>query len=161
MLHIRTIRVLAKERPHLWMSIPVSLALLGIGLAGVVDNLWPGLFHLSWKVAAIWPLMYLETYPWSMVVLFGGILMGLDVLSVPNALWQRTAIWWVVFFILWQIAVYAGIAVVVDDFIKPIGAFFSYFGLALSYSLLLVFGPPLYTEQLTVVTGEDTHDGRV
>lgn len=161
MLKIRTIRVLARERPHLWMSIPVSLALLGIGLAGVVDNLWPDLFHLSWKVAEIWPLMYLETYPWSAVVLLGGVLMALDVFSVPNALWQRTAIWWMVFFILWQITIYAGISVVVDVRIKPIGAFFSYLGLTLSYSLLLVFGPPLYTEQLTVVAGGDSHNGRV
>lgn len=161
MLKIRTIRVLAKERPHLWMSIPVSLALLGIGLAGVVDIIWPGLFHLSWRVAEIWPLMYLEASPWTFIVLLGGILMALDAFSVPNALWQRTAIWWTVFFILWQITIYAGIAVVADDYIKPIGAFFSYFGLALSYSMLLVFGPPLYTEQLTVAAGGDTHNGVV
>lgn len=159
MLKIRTIRVLAKERPHLWMSIPVSLALLGIGLAGAVDFLWPGIFHLSWKVASIWPLMYLESTPWSFLVLLSGILMGLDVLSVPTALWQRTAIWWIVFFVLWQITIYAGIAVVADDFIKPIGAFFSYFGLALSYSLLLIFGPPLYTETGLTVTGEGDHGG--
>lgn len=160
MLKIRTIRVLAKERPHLWMSIPVSIALLGIGLAGAVDAVWPDVLHLSWKVAKLWPLMYLEAAPWSFVVLLGGILMGLDALSVPNTLWQRTAIWWVVFFILWQITIYAGITVIADSYVKPVGTLFAYFGLSLSYSLLLVFGPPLYTEALTVVT-RVSDDGRV
>lgn len=153
MLKIRTIRVLAKERPHLWMSIPVSISLLGIGVAGTVDAIWPGILDLSWKAAYIWPLMYLETPPWSLFILLGGLLMSLDVFSVPNSLWQRTTVWWLVFFVLWQIAVYAGIAVVVNEHIRPVGTFFAYFGLALSYSLLLIFGPPLYTETLAVVTG--------
>lgn len=159
MLKIRTIRVLAKERPHLWMSIPVSIALLGIGLAGAVDTIWPDILHLSWKVAHLWPLMYLEAAPWSFVVLVGGILMGLDVLSVPKALWQRTTIWWMVFFILWQITIYAGITVITDSYVKPVGTFFSYFGLSLSYSLLLIFGPPLYTEVFATVAGDGKHGG--
>src|SRR5258708_4269200 len=103
MFKITTIRYLAKQRPHLWMSIPVSISLLGVGLAGIIDYFCPGWLNLSWKVSQIWPIEYLESPPASYVILLAGIAMTLDVFTIPSALWQRTAIWWGVFFVLWQI----------------------------------------------------------
>jgi hypothetical protein len=62
-----------------------------------------------------------------------------------------------VFFVLWQITVYNALAVFIGD-IKPIGSLAAYFGLSLSYSLLLVFGPPLYTE--SGITSPKEKNGR-
>lgn len=132
-----------QHNPHIWVSIPVAITFLSIGISGIMDTLVPETWiALSWKVYSIWPLMYLEGPPWSFIFCVAGFLMLVDTLGIPTRLWQRTAIWWIVFFLLWQLCIYGVISLVAGP-VQFVGTVSAFFGLTLTYTLLLLFGPPL------------------
>jgi hypothetical protein len=137
------IRGKSQSNPHIWVSIPVSITLLCIGLAGILDDFIPDQYlELSWRYYRMWPLQYLEATPWSWVFFIGGVLLLCDTLGFPTRLWQRIIIWWGVFFLLWQLCIYGLLALIIGP-IQPVGMVASFLGLTLSYTLLLLFGPPL------------------
>jgi hypothetical protein len=132
-----------QRNPHIWVSLPVAITLMNIGFAGIIDEFLPDyLLSLSWKTYDIWPLKYLEMPPWSFIFFVAGMLMLLDTLGIPTRLWQRIAIWWGVFFLLWQLCLYGVLSLFLDH-VQAVGTVSAFFGLALTYTLLLLFGPPL------------------
>lgn len=130
-----------KQDSHFWVAFSCGLTLFVMGMSGVLEVL-PGVnLGLSWLVQDQWPITHLEEMPWTAFIALSGFLLLLDAARVFPQRITRFGIWLYAMLVLWATAGLMMIRMLYWP--HTVGLTMAYVGLALTYTLLFLKGPPI------------------